>query len=380
MLKGYKVKIYPNVQQKEKIIKFCNAARFAYNWAISKEEENYKNGGKFINGYKLASMFVQFKKKEENKWLRDISARATKIAILDAAEAYKYFFNGTHGHPKFKTKKRSKMKCATHEGTIVIDKKKIRCEKLGWIPSYKHNIPIGENIKYYNPRIEFDGVDFWFSVSTEIDIIYNNIAKTDSIGIDLGLKTLAICSNGMKCVLPNISKEKKKLKRLQRKASKRYSYMIDLSKQTKTKFVNLDKSKNLLKLEKDIRKIYKKISNKTTTNIHMFTKSLINLNPKSIVIEDLDILSMKKNMKYLSEKIDNSKFYEVRRQLEYKCKWYNIEFIVADKYFPSSKMCSMCGNIKNNLSLGDRIYMCDKCGLIIDRDLNASINLKNLGK
>ena len=85
-------------------------------------------------------------------------------------------------------------------------------------------------------------------------------------------------------------------------------------------------------------------------------------------------------MKYLSEKIDNSKFYEVRRQLEYKCKWYNIEFIVADKYFPSSKMCSMCGNIKNNLSLGDRIYMCDKCGLIIDRDLNASINLKNLGK
>lgn len=381
MLKGYRTKIYPNKEQQEKIIKFCNAARYAYNWAIATEEENYKNDGKFITGYKLTSLFTEFKKKEGNEWLKEVSARATKIAILDAAQSYRYFFNGTHGHPKFKSKKRSKMKCATHEGTTIIEKKRIRCEKLGWIPSHKHNIPIGDNIKYFNHRLEYDGIDFWFSVSVEVeDIKHNNREQTDSIGIDLGLKTLAVCSNGMKCELPNLSKEKKKLKRLQKKVSKQYDYMIRYSEQTKTKFADLKKSNNLLKLERKINKIYKRITNKLNTNIHTFTKKLINLNPKSIVIEDLNISEIKRNRRYMAEKINESKFYEIRRQLEYKCRWNNIELIIADRFFPSSKMCSVCGFVKKKLSLSERTYVCDNCGKVIDRDFNASINLKNLGK
>ena len=378
MIKGFKTIIYPTKEQADKIIKFCNASRFAYNWAIALEEENYKNGGKFISGYELAKRFTRFKKQEGNEWLKEISGRALKVAILNAATAYDNFFKKRGKHPKFKTKKRSKMSCATHEGTTIIEKKRIRCEKLGWIASHKHNIPIGENIKYFNPKLSFDGDNFWFSVSVEVDDYNNNDKeKTEPIGIDLGIKTLAVCSNGKSYKKSNIKKHKKKLKRLQRKVSRQYQKMLDESKETKVKFSEIHKSKNLLKLESNIRKEYRKINNILTTNIHTITSELVKLNPSSIVIEDLNVKGMMKN-KHLSEKIKEAKFYEFRRQLEYKCKWNNVNLIIADRWYPSSKLCSSCGNRKNKLSLSERIYVCEECGCVIDRDYNASLNLKYL--
>ena len=378
MIKGFKTMIYPTKEQADKIIKFCNASRFAYNWAIALEEENYKNGGKFISGYDLTKRFTQFKKQEGNEWLKEISGRALKVAILNAATSYDNFFKGKSKHPKFKSKKRSKMSCATHEGTTIIERKRIRCEKLGWIASHKHNIPIGEGVKYYNPKLSFDGDNFWFSVSVEINDYYDNDKeKTEPIGIDLGIKTLAVCSNGKSYNKPNIKKHKKKLKRLQRKASRQYQKMLDESKKTKIKFSQLHKSRNLLKLESIIRKEYRKINNILTTNIHTITSELIKLNPSSIVIEDLNVEGMRKN-KHLSEKINEAKFYEFRRQLEYKCKWNNVNLIIADRWYPSSKLCSSCGNRKKKLSLSERIYVCKECGCVIDRDYNASLNLKYL--
>ena len=378
MIKGFKTIIYPTKEQADKIIKFCNASRFAYNWAIALEEENYKNGGKFISGYELAKRFTKFKKKEGNEWLKEISGRALKVAILNAATAYDNFFKKRGKHPKFKTKKRSKMSCATHEGTTIIEKKRIRCEKLGWIASHKHNIPIGENIKYFNPKLSFDGDNFWFSVSVEVDDYNNNDKeKTEPIGIDLGIKTLAVCSNGKSYKKSNIKKHKKKLKRLQRKVSRQYQKMLDESKETKVKFSEIHKSKNLLKLESNIRKEYRKINNILTTNIHTITSELVKLNPSSIVIEDLNVKGMMKN-KHLSEKIKEAKFYEFRRQLEYKCKWNNVNLTIADRWYPSSKLCSSCGNRKKKLSLKERIYVCEECGCVIDRDYNASLNLKYL--
>ena len=174
MIKGFKTIIYPTKEQADKIIKFCNASRFAYNWAIALEEEIYKNGGKFISGYELNKQFTQYKKQEGNEWLKEISGRALKVAILNASIAYDNFFKKRGKHPKFKSKKRSKMSCATHEGTTIIERKRIRCEKLGWIASHKHNIPIGEGVKYYNPKLSFDGDNFWFSVSVEIGDYNNN--------------------------------------------------------------------------------------------------------------------------------------------------------------------------------------------------------------
>lgn len=370
--------IYPTKEQADKIIKFCNASRFAYNWAIALEEENYKSGKKFISGYDLTKQFTQYKKQEGNEWLKEISGRALKVAILNAAQSYDNFFKKRAKHPKFKSKKHSKMSCATHEGTTIIERKRIRCEKLGWIKSHKHNIPIGENIKYSNHKLSFDGDNFWFSVSVEIDD-YDNYdkEKSEPIGIDLGIKTLATCSNGKTFQKANVKKEKKKLKRLQKKASRSYKNMLDESKSTKTKFDKLPKSKNLMKLESQIRRLYRRIDNKLTTNIHTITKQLISENPSYIVIEDLNVEGMRKN-KHLSEKINEAKFYEFRRQLEYKCKWYGIDLIIADRWYPSSKICSHCGNKKVKLSLSERTYVCEECGCVIDRDYNASLNLKYL--
>lgn len=378
MIKGFKTMIYPTKEQADKIIKFCNAARFAYNWAIALEEENYKKGEKFIGGYELNKQFTQFKKQEGNEWLKEISSRALKIAILNAATAYENFFNKRTSCPKFKSKKHSAMSCATHETSTIIERKRIRCEKLGWIKSHKHNIPIGDNVKYSNQKLSFDGDNFWFSVSVEMDDYDNNDKrKTEPIGIDLGIKTLATCSNGKLYDKPNVKQYKKKLARLQRKASRQYQKMLDEGGRTKTKFSQLPKSKNLLKLESEIRKIYRRINNILTTNIHTITKELVNLNPTAIVIEDLNVKGMMKN-RHLSEKVKEAKFYEFRRQLEYKCLWYRVDLIIADRWYPSSKTCSNCGCIKDKLSLSERTYVCNECGSIIDRDLNAAINLKYL--
>jgi len=379
MIKGFRVQIIPSEEQRKKIIDFCHAARFAYNWGLEIEEENYKNGGKFISGFSLCVLFTEFKNKEENKWLKEISGRATKVAILNVATAYDNYFRKRANKPKFKSRKKSKMSCATHERSIKFTSDKVKLEKLGWVKlAQKNRIPYGDNIRYIIPKIEYDKLNFWVSVGVEIiDKQDNDKPKTDVIGIDLGIKTLATCSNGIVNNKPDIKKETKKLKRLQRKASKLYQPMLEECKQTKTKFVKLQKSKNLLKLEKEILKIYQRISNVLTTNIHTFTTSLVKSNPEAIVIEDLNVVGMMKN-KHLSRSIKEAKFYEIRRQLTYKCKWNNIKLIIANRWFPSSKLCSECGHKKDKLSLNERTYICTECGSILDRDLNASINLKNL--
>ena len=382
MIKSFRVKLYPDKNQVEKIIRFCNASRYAYNWAIALEEENYKNGGKFISGYELTTIFTQFKKQPENEWLKEISGRATKVAVLNAAQAYENFFKKYTKHPKFKSKKRSKMSCATHEGSISIEKNRAKLEKLGWVKLGERDyIPYGENIKYINPKIEYDKVNFWLSVAIDMGEKSpdNTNPKSYGVGIDLGIKTLAVCSNEVEFYKPNISRLQKKLKRLQRKASRHYDSMIKESIQTKNKFEEFSKSKNLRELERNILILYQKISNILTTNIHQFTTGLVKSNPEFICIEDLNVAGMKKN-RHLSKKINECKFYEIRRQLEYKCSWNNIPLVIADRFYPSSKTCSNCGCIKTKLSLSERIYICEDCGFVIDRDMNAAINLMNYGR
>ncbi|WP_154698381.1 RNA-guided endonuclease InsQ/TnpB family protein, partial [Clostridium botulinum] len=185
---------------------------------------------------------------------------------------------------------------------------------------------IPTNCKYLNPRISFDGIRFWLSIGCVVEDVADMLPKTEPIGIDMGIKTLMVCSNKMEFKRVNTKKERKKLKRLQKKASRLYEKML------KTK---ISKSSNLLKLEKMILKQHQKISNIRINNIHQATSKLIKLNPSHIVVEDLNIKGMMKN-KYLSEKIVDCSFHEIRRQLEYKCKWNNIKLIVANKWYASS--------------------------------------------
>ena len=368
MNKGYKIQIFPNEEQKKLMFKSFGCKRFAYNWALAKQQENYKNGGKFINDRTLRKEFTQLKRQEEFKWLKEVNNNVTKQAIKDLCKTYKSFFKGVSKYPKYKSKKKSKQSFYNDVCKIKFDGYKVRLETIGWVDMAENRIP--KDCKYQNPRISFDGINFWLSISCKMEeLTTNNSNKTEPVGIDLGIKTLMVCSNGMNFKRVKMKKQNKKLKRFQRRASRYYERMM--------KAKSSIKSKNLQKLETLILKQYQKISNVRINNIHQATTKLIKLNPSAIIIEDLNIKGMMKN-KHLSKAVADCAFYEIRRQLEYKCKWNNIKLIVADRWYPSSKICSCCGNKKTKLSLSERTYICECCGTVIDRDYNASLNLKNL--
>lgn len=376
--------LLPNNKQKTKLFQYANTARFAYNWAISREQENYKNGGKFISDNDLRKEFTQLKKQEDYQWLNEVSNNVTKQAIKDACNSYKRFFKGQSKFPKFKSRKKStpsfyqdniKIKFSeTHvkvEGFSV--SKKQNKQKLNWIKLAERNrIPVDS--KYTNPRITFDGLNWWISVGVEYEDI-TTLPSNNGIGIDLGIKDLAICSDGSTYKNINktskVKKLKKKQRRLQRKISRKYL--------KNKKGGSYCKTSNIIKSEKELLKVNKRLTNIRHNYIHQTTSEIINRKPMFIVLEDLNVKGMMKN-KHLSRAIQEQCLYEFNRQIQYKSSWNNIKFIKADRFFPSSKLCSSCGCINKNLKLSDRTYICPDCGNEIDRDYQASLNLKAYGK
>lgn len=362
MIKSFKVKLNPTDEQKLMFHKCFGLKRFIYNYCITKQKENYEQGNKFINKYELKKETIRLK--EQHEWMKELPAKIIHQATFDACGAYEKFFKKLSKYPKYKSKKETYQSFWNPTDGIKFTKRKVQLQKIGWVELKERNrTPI--NSKYYNPIISFDGVNYWISIGVEVnDKQVNNISKTEPIGIDLGIKTLFTVSNGMINNKPKLRKIQKKLKRLQRKASRLY-----------IKYRGIDKSKNLLKLEKEILKLYKKQTNILDDNINKFTTELVNLNPEFIAIEDLNVKGMMKN-RCLSRHITEAKFFEIRKQLEYKCSWNNISLKVVNRWFPSSKTCNQCGQINKDLKLSDRVYKCD-CGHIEDRDLNASKNIRD---
>ena len=381
MIKTLKIKLKPNNKQRSKMFQFAGAKRFAYNWAIAKEQENYKNGGNFLSDNDLRKEFTQLKKTNEYKWLYSISNNVTKQAIKDACLSYKRFFKGYAKFPKFKSKKYDtpsfyvdniKIKFTnTHVKleNISTSRKKNKA-KLNWIRLCEKN-KIPTDVKYINPRVVYDGMSWFICVGIEYPDNTETLTN-DGIGIDLGIKDLAICSDGITYKNINkthkIKKLEKSKRRLQRQISKKY--LIN------KKGDSYCKTSNIIKSEKKLLKLNHRLTNIRNNYLHQTTSEIINRKPKFITIEDLNVSGMMKN-KHLSKAIQQQKLYEFRRQLEYKCKWNNIELRIVDRYFPSSKLCHECGSIKKDLKLSDRVYVCKECGNIIDRDYQASLNLKD---
>lgn len=365
MMLSIKVRLRPTKEQEQKLWQSAGTARYIYNWTISRQEENYKNGGSFIQNSVLRKEITQLKK-TELPWLNEVSNDIPKQAVIDVCNAYKNFFRGISKKPKFKSKKKSKNSFYNDTWKLKVKENKlVLLSKIGWVKT-SEQIPIG--VKYYNPRITYDNKYWYISIGIEKEEIYQELTDV-SLGIDLGLKELAVCSNGM--VFKNINKTKtikkfeKKLKRLQRKVSKKY-----LKNKQRKEYV---KTCNIIKLEKKIQLLHRRLANIRNNYIHQTTSSIVKTKPYRVVIENLNISQMMKN-KHLSDAIRKQCFYKFRTYLQYKCQFYGIEFVVADRFYPSSKICSNCGEIKKDLKLSDRIYKCS-CGLTIDRDLNASINL-----
>lgn len=386
MIKSIKIMLIPNNKQKTKLFQYSGASRFAYNWTLARQKENYANGGKFISDNDLRKEFTQLKKTNEYNWLNDISNNVTKQAIKDACDSYRRFFKGYSKFPKFKSKKKSKPSfyqdnvkikfTNTHvklEG-FATNKKKNK-QKLNWIRlAEKDRVPFGEGVKYANPRITFDGLNWFVSVSIEYsDSI--NLPINDGIGIDLGVKDLAICSDGIVYKNINKSKEVKKLekkkRRLQRKVSKKYL----LNK----KGGSYRKTCNIIKSEKQLLKVSRRLTNIRQNYLHQVTTEIIKRNPSFISVENLNVGGMMKN-RCLSKAVQQQSFYEFKRKIQYKSEWNNIKFIEIDRWYPSSKTCSECGCVKSDLKLSDREFVCPSCGIVLDRDYNASVNIKNYGQ
>lgn len=383
MIRTVKIMLIPNNKQKTRLFQYANTARFIYNWTLAKEQENYKNGGKFISDGDLRKEVTKLKKTDEYAWLNNVSNNVAKQAIKDACNAYKRFFKGHSKFPKFKSRKYSmpsfyqdNVAIRFTDTHVKIEKlsssQKKNKQKLNWVRLAEHG-RIPANSKYMNPRIKYDGINWWITVGVE----YENTIKdssNDGVGIDLGIKDLAICSDGNKYQNINKTQKVKNLEkrkcRLQRSISRKYEKNKEVNRYCKTS--------NIIKSEKELLKLNHKLTNIRHNYLHQTTSEIIKREPSFICVEDLNIKSMMKN-RHLSKAVQQQGFYEFRRQIEYKAKWNNISIIIADRFFPSSKLCSCCGNIKKDLKLSDRIYKCE-CGNVIDRDYQAALNLKRYGE
>ena len=384
MIKSIKIRLFPNNKQLSKLFQYAGCARFAYNWTILREQESYKQGNKFISDNNLRKEFTQLKKLPENEWLNDISNNVAKQAIKDACNAYRRFFKKQCKYPKFKSKKQSKQ--SFYQDNVAIQftnthvkvegfsmSKKRNKQRLNWIRlCEKGRIP--PDCKYLNPRFTYDGSYWYVSVGVEVEDA-EKIPTGEGIGVDLGVKDLAICSDGYTYRNINKTKKVKKLEkkkhRLQRSISRRY----DKNKKGK----NYCKTSNIIKREKELLKVNRRLTNIHHNFVHQVTSEIIKRNPSFICLEDLNVSGMMKN-RHLSKAVQQQCFYEFRRQIEYKADWNNIPVILADRFFPSSKICSCCGSVKEDLKLSDRIFICSDCGNKLNRDFNASLNLRMYGE
>ena len=367
-MRTYKTKLKLNNKQRTQLHKNAGVARFAYNLTLEIEQNNYKEYNKFLSDCDVRKVITQ-RKKEDLAWLYDYDCDIVKQAVKDACQAYKRFFKLKKGFPKFKSRKNTKPSFYVDGWKLKIQDGYIKIPNCIKIKLYEKDY-IPEGLNYQNPRITFDGVDWWISVGLKEE--QDKLELTgETLGIDLGLKELATCSDGVVYHNPtkqvNYKKVEKSLKQKQRQASRKY----ELNKQG-NKFV---KTKNIVKLEKKIQKKRIQLKDIKKDYFHKASAAIVRTKPMAIVLEDLNVAGMRKN-KHLSHAIQSASIAEFKQMLISKAETAGTQVILADRFYPSSQICSRCGH-RRQIKLSERTYKCPNCGLEIDRDLNASINLKH---
>jgi putative transposase len=360
--RGYRVEIKPNNKQKTLLNKAFGVARFAYNWGLARRIELYKNEKKSLSAIDQHKELCILKK-EQFPWMYEVSKCVPQEALIDLEDAYNKFYksNKNFRYPKFKTKHKSKDSFRVSSGNFYITESSIKIPKIGQIKlKEKRYIPTA-GIKYNSITVSKDANKYFVSVQCEVETPGVTEKKETVLGIDLGIKTLLVCSNGEIFDNPKTTyKYEKKLAHAQKNFSR-----------TKKG------SKNRTKANLKVQKIYRKIKNSRMNNLHRATSAVVKTKPRYIVLEDLNVKGMTKNH-HLAKAVSDGSFGEIYRQFKYKALWYGSEIIDADRFYPSSKLCRKCGQIKDDLTLEDRVYTCE-CGHTEDRDLNASINLEEYG-
>ena len=377
MIKGIKIRLYPTKTQEELMLKHVHASRFIYNYMLELQNKRYENGEKHLSAFDMNRLLTPMKKQEEFVWLREVSNTTLQRSCADLSNSFSNFFKKITKHPKFKCRKRAKWNfpiCATKmyflDGFANVEK----VGKVKYRTDYE--LPQGRGCKFSDPRVSYTNGKWMLSFGIECE---NQAVELNEyrMGIDLGIKELATVAYGSESlVFHNINKShrirtiKRNIRTLQRRISRKY----EKNKQGR-KFV---KTRNIERCEEKLRRMHARLSNIRNNYIHQTTHKLVSLLPNTVVMEDLNVQGMMKN-RHLSKAIAEQCFYEFIRQMKYKCGWLWIKFVQVDRFYPSSKTCSCCGNVKSDLRLDDRTYVCSECGFTIDRDFNAAINLSRYG-
>ena len=406
MMRGFSFRLIPTKEQEEYFWKASNAARFIYNWTLAEKKRLYTEEGISLSGYDMCKSLTKLKKQTEYQWLNEIHNKVLKKAVLDCDDAFNRMFKGQSRFPKFKSRKTCTPSfyietTIENRGAVLLENgiieyksnpkikfdhtNKVQLSGIGWVQLSNHakeyNLwALTENlIPISNGRVKFDG-EHW-NLTFAVDIPKPKKQLTDEvIGIDLGIKDTAICSNEM--VYKNINKTSENIKRLE-KRKKRYQRQIS-RKYEMNKVINPDtgkpkfiKTNNIKKLEVKTKRIDRRLQNIRKTYNHQISREIVNRCPKAIVMEDLNIKGMMKN-KHLSKAIQQQNLYQLKTFIKYKSESQGTSFIEVPRNFKSSQICSKCGAV-HKMNLNQRTYKCPICGHIEDRDLNAAHNLENYG-
>ena len=382
MLKSYKTEINPTAEQKQIINRTIGVCRYVYNFYLAHNKEVYEKEQKFISGVDFSKWLnnVYLLENSDKAWIKEVSSKSVKQSMMNAEKAFKRFFKHQSNFPRFKKKGKSDVKMyfvKTDAKTIIpCERHRIKISTLGWVRiKEKGYIPVtklGKIIK--SGCVSCRAGRYYVSVLVEEKEHEKPPLNDFGLGIDLGVKEFAVISN--KITKKNINKTakvkklEKKLKREQRCLSRKYE---DYKKRSRKK--GEVTQQNIQKQVIKVQKLHQRIDNIRTDYINKCVNEIVKTKPSYITIEDLNVSGMMKN-RHLSKAVALQKFYEFRRKLKSKCDENGIELRVVDRFYPSSKMCHCCGNIKKELKLSDRVYRCE-CGYKADRDYNASLNLRD---
>ncbi|CAM3813914.1 MULTISPECIES: RNA-guided endonuclease InsQ/TnpB family protein [Bacillus cereus group] len=375
MKRAYLIEIHPTKEQITQINQTIGVCRYVYNLYISKNKELYEAEGKFLGGYDFSKWLNNVHTKECDQWIKEVSSKAVKQAIMNGDKAFKRFFKGLSKFPRYKKKKKQDVKCyfpKNNKTDWTVERHRVKIPTIGWIRLKEYGyIPKDATVK--SGVVYQRAGKYFVSVLCEreevrVKPILNNIG----LGIDLGLKDFAVRSDGKTHKNINktvkVKKIEKRLKREQRSLSRKYENLKKRGGKSVTiKRANIDK--NVLRVQK----LHARLANIRLEYVKSIVTNVVKTKPTFITVEDLNVRDMLKN-KHLSKAISKQSFYNFKTWLLTKCEEYGIELRQVDRFYPSSKLCSYCGQKKADLKLSDRVYECE-CGNAMDRDLNAANNL-----
>ncbi|MGE6362806.1 RNA-guided endonuclease InsQ/TnpB family protein [Bacillus paramycoides] len=375
MKRAYLIEIHPTKEQITQINQTIGVCRYVYNLYISKNKELYEAEGKFLGGYDFSKWLNNVYTKECDQWIKEVSSKAVKQAIMNGDKAFKRFFKGLSKFPRYKKKKKQDVKCyfpKNNKTDWTVERHRVKIPTIGWVRLKEYGY-IPKNATVKSGTVYQRAGSYFVSVLCEIEEVrVKTIPNKIGLGIDLGVKDFAVRSDGKTHKNINktvkVKKIEKRLKREQRSLSRKYENIKKRGGKSATnKRANINK--NILRVQK----LHARLANIRLAYVKSVVNAVVKTKPTFITVEDLNVKGMMKN-KHLSKAVAQQCFYTFKIWLEAKCKEYGIELRQVDKFYPSSKLCSCCSQKKADLKLSDRVYECE-CGNVIDRDLNASINL-----